>query len=44
VPGLNEVVWDAKDDHGARVTPGVYFVRLGVGDEIRTGRMVVIGS
>jgi len=44
VPGLNEVVWDAKDEHGARVTPGVYFVRLGVGDEIRTGRMVVIGS
>ena len=44
VPGLNEVVWDAKDERGARVTPGVYFVRLGVGEEIRTGRMVVIGS
>jgi len=43
-PGLNEVAWDAKDEHGARVTPGVYFLRLSVAGEVHSGRMVVIGS
>jgi hypothetical protein len=43
-PGLNEVNWDGRDERGVRVTPGVYFSRLEVGTQVRTGRMVVIGS
>ncbi len=40
--GLNEVEWDGRDGRGARVAPGVYFARLQVAGEVRTGRMVVI--
>jgi hypothetical protein len=41
-PGLNEVEWDGNDAQGRRVAPGVYFSRLVVGPEVRTGRLVVI--
>jgi hypothetical protein len=41
-PGLNEVMWDGRDDSGARVAPGVYFYRLGVGAE-SLGRRLVWG-
>ncbi len=40
--GLRSIVWRGWDDHGRRVSPGVYFVRLeSVGDD-RATRLVAI--
>lgn len=39
-PGPGTVVWDGRDSAGRRVSSGVYFVRLNVSGETRTGRLV----
>ncbi len=36
--GSHEATWNGHDEAGRSVNPGLYFVRLEVGDEIRTAR------
>ena len=38
--GPRAVTWDGRDAAGRRVSSGVYFVRLSLGGETRTGRIV----
>ena len=40
--GRHEVVWDARARNGARLNPGVYFVKLESGGASRTRRLVVL--
>jgi uncharacterized repeat protein (TIGR01451 family) len=40
--GLQTVNWDLRDGAGSRVTSGIYFSRLRVGDEQRTIRLLVL--
>jgi len=40
--GRHPVVWDGKDDRGARVSSGVYFTRLVLGGDVRTAKLVVV--
>ncbi|MBU1701143.1 MAG: hypothetical protein KJ927_08510 [Candidatus Eisenbacteria bacterium] len=40
--GMNQVVWDGRDDHGRSVTPGIYFAKLQSMDgEVKT-KLVLI--
>jgi hypothetical protein len=39
--GPGEAQWDARDEGGRRVTPGVYFARLEGGERAATARVVV---
>jgi hypothetical protein len=39
--GYQSVVWDGRDDHGDRVTPGVYFLRSMTGGEERNLKVVI---
>ena len=39
--GSREIAWDARDDHGLRVSPGVYLVRVRAGEMSRAQRVVV---
>ncbi len=41
-PGRNEVVWDGAGERGARMAPGVYFVRLRDRDRELTQRLVLV--
>ena len=41
-PGLNEVVWDARNDHGTAVSAGMYFYRLDVNRQQFTRKLVVV--
>ena len=41
-PGLNEVVWDATNEHGTSVSAGMYFYRLNVDKMQFTRKMVVV--
>jgi hypothetical protein len=40
-PGAHELAWDLRDQAGARVAPGVYAVRVRIGGEEATRRVVV---
>lgn len=40
--GAVEVVWDGRDDDGRAVTSGAYYSRLTCGDEIRSGRLMLV--
>jgi len=39
--GRQALVWDARDERGARARAGVYFVRASDGSEMRTQRLVI---
>jgi hypothetical protein len=39
--GTVSLAWDLRSDHGARVPAGVYFVRVAIGDVMRSVRLVV---
>ena len=41
IPGLHAEPWDGRDAAGQPVGPGVYFVRLAVGEEVRSAKLVV---
>ncbi|MCA9728748.1 MAG: FlgD immunoglobulin-like domain containing protein [Candidatus Eisenbacteria bacterium] len=41
-PGLDEVVWDGRDDRGVRVASGTYFCRLLVGDTELRRQLVLV--
>jgi len=43
-PGPHALAWDARDERGERVSPGVYFVHARAGDTSRTRRVVVAGA
>jgi len=40
--GSHEAVWDGSDDSGARLTSGVYFLRLSTNAESRISRVVLV--
>jgi PKD domain/FlgD Ig-like domain len=40
--GTHSVVWDGRDDSGMRMQSGAYLVRLVVGSETRSGRLVLL--
>jgi hypothetical protein len=42
-PGSHTLAWDLRDAHGARVRSGLYFVRLALGGESVTRKLVVAG-
>jgi hypothetical protein len=40
-PGLHSAVWDARDEAGNRVSPGVYFCRLEAGGATTVKKMAL---
>ena len=40
--GLHSVVWDGRNTHGRRVSPGAYFGVLRFGNESRTRKMILV--
>jgi endonuclease/exonuclease/phosphatase family metal-dependent hydrolase len=40
--GTQEITWDGKDETGAELSSGVYFLRAVVGDEIMARRIVLV--
>jgi hypothetical protein len=40
--GLNEIVWDGKDDHGTRVSSGIYFGTLRAGSRQLATKAVLL--
>ncbi len=40
--GTHQSLWDGRDDSGARTGPGLYFVRLEVGESTRQARVTLI--
>ncbi len=40
--GPHDFPWDARDDAGRTVGSGLYFARLRAGDEVRTGKVVLV--
>jgi flagellar hook assembly protein FlgD len=43
-PKEHSVDWDGRDDHGRRVSGGVYFYRLDANGASTTKKMVVLSS
>ncbi|MDQ7039425.1 MAG: S8 family serine peptidase [Rhodothermus sp.] len=41
-PGRHVVLWDGRSDAGNEVASGLYFVRLEVGDQVRTRSLVYV--
>ena len=40
--GEHSAAWDARDDAGARVRPGMYFARLANGGRVALGRVLFV--
>lgn len=40
--GTHQSIWDGRNDSGLRADPGLYFVRLQVGDTVRQARLTLI--
>ena len=40
--GLNEIPWKGTHDSGARLSPGIYFIRVSSGKLLKTGRVTVL--
>ena len=43
-PGAHRAMWDGRDEHGARVGPGVYLYTLTAGNHVETRKMVLLDS
>ncbi|MDA3813019.1 MAG: T9SS type A sorting domain-containing protein [Candidatus Cloacimonetes bacterium] len=41
-PGRSEMIWNSQDDHGKRVSSGVYFYRLQTPTKILTKKMLLL--
>jgi hypothetical protein len=41
-PGVHEAIWDGKNSEGGDAPTGVYFVRLRVGEEVATRKMLLV--
>jgi hypothetical protein len=41
-PGRSEMLWNSKDDHGKRVSSGIYFYRLQTPTKILTKKMLLM--
>jgi len=41
-PGVYTVVWESETDAGQKVSTGIYFYRLVLGDEFQTRKMMII--
>ena len=41
-PNSYNYTWRGDDNQGKAVASGVYYLRLNVGDEVRTGKMVML--
>lgn len=41
-PGEHVVAWDRRSETGRAVAPGVYFYRLGIGEESATRKLVIL--
>ena len=39
-PGTHEFVWDATDQRGAEVVPGIYFVKMVCGETVQVERLI----
>jgi hypothetical protein len=42
--GATVLAWDGRDDNGVRQRHGIYFARLVTGGQVRTGRLLLLGS
>ena len=40
--GIQTAVWDGKNSSGRKASSGVYFWRLAIGEQVETGRMMLI--
>jgi len=40
--GEHSVVWQGKDDKGNQVSSGVYFIRMQIGQQVYTGKAVLM--
>ena len=40
--GRHEVVWDGRDDGGARLGSGVYFTRVEAAGQVQTRKIVML--
>ena len=40
--GSHEAIWDARDSRGQRSSAGVYFIRVHVGDQVESSRVVLV--
>jgi hypothetical protein len=36
------VMWDGRDDRGAAVSSGVYFIRFAAGNEVKIGKIMLM--
>jgi C1A family cysteine protease len=41
--GYHSVIWDGSSTAGARVSPGIYFLHLTAGNEVRTAKVMLAG-
>ena len=39
--GLHELLWNARDDHAARIAAGIYFVRLETDAGVKAQKIIV---
>jgi len=43
-PGQKSIKWDATNKQGQKVSPGVYYYLLQVGEKIKTGKLIFVGE
>jgi hypothetical protein len=41
-PGKHMILWNGRDENGKRVSSGIYFYQLKMGEDLRTGKMTFL--